>query len=180
MFKVIVVGIIITVITLATLSVVDSKSGNSTIINGQQTSFVEEGDNVSKVTISGEINHPGDYTIATDKTLGDLIYLAGGITSKADEKAYNSSILIASRTEFYIAPVYEIPSSCVTSEIKKVNINSATNEELIDVGFNSSQASSIISYRKENGQFEAIEDLLNVKGIGKSTYAKVKTKITIY
>lgn len=178
MIKVVVIGIIITIVSLTAFVAIDKNKSGSSIINGQPTTLVDDS-NSSKVTISGEINHPGDYVIASDKTLGDLIYLAGGVTSKADSKAYNSSVLISTRTDFYIAPLVENSSSCSTVEIKKININTASEDDLISVGFSSSQASSLISYRTTNGQFEAIEDLLNVKGIGKSTFAKVRTKIVI-
>ena len=178
MVKLVVIGIIITVVSIATFISLDKKNSSNSIINGQPTSLVV-GESESKVNISGEVNHPGDYVIATDKTLGDLIYLAGGVTAKADSKAYNSSILISPRTEFYIAPSSENSSSCAVVDISKVNINTADEQSLISIGFNASQAANIVSYRSSNGQFEAIEDILEVKGIGKSTYAKVRTKITI-
>lgn len=179
MLKIIIIGIVITVLSITAFVAVDKKkNASSSLINGQSTQLVDDA-NTSKVAISGEVNHPGDYVIATDKTLGDLIYMAGGVTTKADDSAYNSSLLISTRTEFYIAPIAEESSSCSLVEITKVNINTATEEELIEIGLSSSQASNLVSYRTDTGLFEALEDLLKVKGIGKATYAKIKNKVTI-
>ena len=71
------------------------------------------------------------------------------------------------------------PQSCVEETIEKVNINIAGEAELKEVGFNSSQAPNVVTYREENGLFQVLEDLLNVKGIGEATFNKVKNKICL-
>ena len=63
---------------------------------------------------------------------------------------------------------------------KKVNINTATEEELQTItGIGESKAKAIISYREEQGPFKSIEDIKNVSGIGESLYEKVKNSITV-
>lgn len=65
-------------------------------------------------------------------------------------------------------------------KIEYVNINEADFEQLCELPFISeSQARSIIEYREENGAFEQVEDILQVKGIGEKTYEKIKLNITI-
>ena len=73
----------------------------------------------------------------------------------------------------------ELPAICVEETIEKVNINIAGEAELKEVGFNSSQAPNVVTYREENGLFQVLEDLLNVKGIGEATFNKVKNKICL-
>ena len=179
MLKEILIGIVVTVVGLFALSAVH-KVG--TDLNNSSYSYqtaTSGDDNTSKVSISGEINHPGDYYISSDSTLGDLITMAGGTTEKADSSAYNSSILISTRTSFYIPPLSTGSGICVDTNVDKVNINSATSTELLEVGFNSTQAPNIVDYRTSNGSFQAIEDIMNVKGIGQATFEKVKNKICI-
>lgn len=45
-------------------------------------------------------------------------------------------------------------------------------------GIGESKANAIISYREENGNFEKIDDIMNVSGIGQSLYDKIKENIT--
>ena len=60
----------------------------------------------------------------------------------------------------------------------KVNINTATKEELMTLtGIGESKADKIIEYRKSN-IFNSIEDIKNVSGIGESIYTKIKDNIT--
>ena len=61
-----------------------------------------------------------------------------------------------------------------------VSINTATLEELMTLeGVGEAKAKSIIAYREEHGPYQAIEDLLNVSGIGESLLAKIKKNITL-
>ena len=65
-------------------------------------------------------------------------------------------------------------------ESNLVSINTATIEELMTLeGIGEAKAKSIIAYREEHGPYQAIEDLLNVSGIGESLLAKIKENITL-
>lgn len=180
MFKAIIIGLVVTIVGLFALAAVDKTANSnktSSSVNGYSTTQVDE--NSVKVNISGEVNHPGDYYVLTSDTLGTLITSAGGVTTKADTKAYNTSLVINTHTSFYIPPLSETPTTCVETTIEKVNINKASESELVSVGFNSSQAKALVKYRDDNGNFEAIDDITLVSGIGLSTFNKVKNKITI-
>lgn len=62
----------------------------------------------------------------------------------------------------------------------KVNINTATSSELQTLnGIGEAKAKAIIEYREKNGNFEKIEDIKNVSGIGDSVYDKIKDNITV-
>lgn len=61
-----------------------------------------------------------------------------------------------------------------------VNINTASINELTSLtGIGSSKAKSIIEYRNSNGNFETIEDIKKVTGIGESIFEKIKNYITV-
>lgn len=65
-------------------------------------------------------------------------------------------------------------------EAKKVSINTATKEELMKIsGIGESKALAIIEYRKNNGNFEKLEDLLEVSGIGNALFEKIKDFIEL-
>ena len=111
----------------------------------------------------------------------DLITNAGGITANADELAYNPSLVLTDKSEYYIAKKSSTPDSCVMETIKKVNINLASKEELMTVnGIGATIAQAIVNYRNENGDFTCLEQLKEVTGIGNSTFEKIKDYLTLY
>lgn len=60
-----------------------------------------------------------------------------------------------------------------------ININQATLEELMNIPkIGESKAKAIIEYRKNNGKFLDIKDILNVSGIGDKLYEEIKIYIT--
>ena len=68
----------------------------------------------------------------------------------------------------------------VTMAFAKVNINTATPDELAQLsGIGKVKAEAIVAYRTANGQFEAVDDLTKVSGIGDKTLEKLKPEITI-
>ena len=62
----------------------------------------------------------------------------------------------------------------------KISINKASKEELMELpGIGESKAKNIIEYREEFGEFEKLEDIMNVSGIGESAYSKIKEHIKL-
>jgi len=62
---------------------------------------------------------------------------------------------------------------------RKININNATEDELMILkGIGKVKALEIIKYRNQN-KFRKIEDILNVKGIGVKTFEQIKDFIII-
>ena len=60
----------------------------------------------------------------------------------------------------------------------KVNINTATLQELeLLPGIGPAIAQRIVDYRAENGRFNTVEDIMNVRGIGQATFEKLQPNI---
>ena len=64
----------------------------------------------------------------------------------------------------------------VTKDIpRNVDINRADKELLMQLpGIGPKTADAILKYRKSNGKFKDVKDLIEVKGIGEKTLAKIK------
>ena len=64
---------------------------------------------------------------------------------------------------------------------EKININTATAEQISSVmtGVGESKAKAIVDYRRTHGNFNSIEALENVDGIGEKTVEKNRDKLTL-
>ncbi|GAB4370046.1 MAG: hypothetical protein Kow0042_12090 [Calditrichia bacterium] len=74
------------------------------------------------------------------------------------------------------------PSDKITASYKTfpININTATSEELQKLPrVGPKMAQRIIEYRSQNGGFQSIEEIMQVKGIGEKTFEKLRDLITI-
>jgi comEA protein len=72
------------------------------------------------------------------------------------------------------------PAEGVKVTGEKINLNTATSEELQKLpSVGVTVAQRIIDFRKANGPFKKIEDLMKVKGIGEKTFLKFKDMLTV-
>lgn len=63
---------------------------------------------------------------------------------------------------------------------EKLDINSATAAELSRLpGIGEKLSQAIVDYRREHGAFAAIEEIMEVPGIGEGKFAAIKDSITI-
>ncbi len=182
MIKIIIIALVVTLVGIVGFATAEKARNDLINDSGNSTSYEE--DNIV-VTITGEVvkNYPngGSYSLPLESTLLDLILAAGGATTNADPKAYDSDFILENKMAFYIAPLYDNTNTCSTEPIQKVNINTGNKESLMEIGaIGSTIASSIISYREENGSFNRIEELKNVSGIGNATFEKIKNFVQIF
>ncbi len=153
------------------------------------------------VHITGEVKKTGILTLNKGARIADAIKAAGGTTSEADINEVNLAYELQDGQKIYIpnkkdkqkneSKVYitsESGNNVIiegnTSETggknKKVNINNATKSELETLpGIGEAMANRIIEYREQNGKFQKIEDLKNVKGIGEAKFDKIKELVTV-
>jgi competence protein ComEA len=137
------------------------------------------------VYVSGEVNDPGLYTLPVNSRIDDVIKAAGGFTALADTSRFNLA-KFAEDGEQINVPGLILPDAIVrTPDLGQttanlVDINLATLEQLDalpEIGPITAQ--NIIDYRKANGPFSRIEDILDVPGIGPKTFDQLKDLITV-
>ena len=141
------------------------------------------------VDIQGAVNRPGVYKLTIGSRVVDAIKAAGGVTKVGDPSDLNQARIIADGEQIYVyaksSPSNGKSTSKSTVKVKpqgstvvQVNRASAKEFEALD-GIGPVLASRIISYRKANGPFATIEDLLKVPGIGAGTLSKFKSKLRV-
>ena len=67
-----------------------------------------------------------------------------------------------------------------TPSAQIINLNTATAEQIATLpGIGPKTAGLIVEYRKKNGNFKKIEEIMNVRGIGEKSFLKLKSRITV-
>ncbi len=152
----------------------------------------DEKDNTKiKVYITGEVKNQGVIELEEGDRIADAIEKAGGQTEQASLKNVNLAYQLEDGQKIYIPNINDTETEIIDdgasgvvddATIKQtvVNINKADEKELQSLnGIGESLATSIVQYRKENGNFETIEDLKNVPGIGDSKFENIKEYIKV-
>lgn len=108
------------------------------------------------------------------------------------QNAYISSLIFAFLTSLSVATTAapsakpEAPSAVAAQGVQleqsaKVNLNAADAETLRRdlFGIGAAKAKAIIAYRESNGPFTAVDELLEVKGIGKALLEKNRDRLIL-
>ena len=178
MIKILIGVVIATVIVIVTFILIDPKQSTA---REDEIAEVSTASGSYKYSIEGEVYKAGTYTLDESVSMAELIAAAGGLTNNADPLCFFEDAILKSGQTYYIASKYDSSDICNSSAITKVNINEDGAETLTSInGITSSIASSIVSYRTENGTFNTLEDLLSVYGIGNATYRKIRNYVTLH
>lgn len=151
------------------------------------------------VYVTGAVNKPGVVKIKDGARVIDAIEVCGGVLATADTAKINMAQLVKdgvqvtvpeknvalmkqtqanSKAETAKNSGGQVKSSSRSEE--KININTADQAELDKLpGVGPATATAIIEYRQKEGQFQSIEDLKKVSGIGEAKFKKFADRITI-
>jgi competence protein ComEA len=173
MFKVILGVLFFTIISLVVFVNLDPN-----ITQSIQSSNVDA--SLATIALAGEVLKPGTYLFNEGDTLGHVLTLAGGVTNNADLEAYNESLPLQRGMGIYIAPMFDPSDVCMTTKFTKVGINTATETELMTLSnIGQSLASSIVSFRQQEGGFLYLEHIMQVSGIGQATFTRIRNYINL-
>ena len=77
-------------------------------------------------------------------------------------------------------PLCAAPQRAPHAPQRPVNLNTATVTELMQLPrIGQKTAERILAFRKQHGGFQRPEELMNVKGIGEKSYAKLKPYLAL-
>lgn len=160
-----------------------------------------------KAYISGEVNKPGVYIFKRGDRINDLVEKADGFTKNADtnlnlalhledemhivvldkrkEAATNQGYDIylqdkskRKNSRVYEEKDYKYQEKNSSEKKNKVDINTASLEELMTLPFIGEKKAKEIREKRARGKFESIDEIKSIKGIGDKTFEKLKDLIT--
>ncbi len=147
------------------------------------------------VYVCGAVNTPGVYELPAGSRLYQAVNAAGGMREDADENYLNLASELSDGEKIQVPTKQEVqngfteagPSAGSSSDGKEpasaeglVNINTADEMLLMTLtGIGEAKAKSIIAYRKEQGAFSKIEDIMNIPGIKQTVFEKIKDRICV-
>ncbi len=151
------------------------------------------------VHVCGAVRTPGVYWLPAGARIYEAVASAGGALPEADQEAVNLAARVSDGEQIRLPRKGEaLPvaparapaapggagrpaAAAAKTEIKlPLHLNLASAAELETVpGIGPALAARIIAYRQANGPFAAVEDLLNVAGIGEKTLAKLRPYLLV-
>lgn len=99
-----------------------------------------------------------------------LLVIAGTMVERFEKNAFIKETVATDEAEYTSLSPGEIAG--------KININSATKDELVKLnGIGEAMAQRIIDYRTENGPFMTIEEIMKVSGISEKKFETIRDTI---
>ena len=139
---------------------------------------------------AGAVRRPGLYELAAGERVADLLEAAGGATRAADLDRVNLAAPVVDGSQVVVPRRGEPTPPAVPSggtapagpeaPAAPVDLNLAGPEELETLpGVGPATSAAIIEYRDANGPFAAVDDLIDVPGIGEAKLAALADLVTV-
>lgn len=144
----------------------------------------DEKPGVIVVNIKGAVEKPGIYEFPVNSRVNDAVLKAVPLT-EANLISLNLAMFLKDEQDIYVPYLGDEVNKNDLNGIgensdNSVSVNSGSIEDLEQVpGIGPVMAKKIIEYRENTSHFRAIEDLLNVSGIGEKTLEKLRPYIKL-
>lgn len=142
------------------------------------------------VEVVGDVQKQGIYRFAKGVTVREAVAEAGGTTGRmvlaediSSQMISNGSKLIVSggKGDSAIIKIRRMEPEKLLIYSIPIELNQATKEELVALpGIGENLAARIVEYRKAKREFSSLEELMEVKGIGRGKYERLKRFICLH
>lgn len=154
-----------------------------------QVEYVSGGENIKTekifIDIEGAVIKPGVYQLLGGSRIKDVLVSAGGMSEKADreycEKNINLAEIVKDGEKIYVPFKGAAPAAAgyvqAGSEVKKININTASVAELDTlVGVGASRSETIV----KNRPYKNLEEVVSKGGMTKTIFEKNKAVLSVF
>jgi len=168
------------------IGAVSAQTGQGALPTGGPTPSASS--SVLYVHVLGAVTRPGLYELDSGTRVVDAVGAAGGFTDDANQGGVNLARPLSDGEQLVVPHIGEDPQPAVgaaagpsgdPSAGTKVNLNTATAAELETLPrVGPAMAARILQWRADNGRFTAVDDLMNITGIGDKTFEALKDLVT--
>lgn len=149
----------------------------STVLVEEQTT--QEPSRQWYVDVKGAVRKPGVYPVGEQMRVKDVIDLAGGVSPEADVNQVNFAQLVSDEMVVVIPTVHETAQTVTIPQSRKVNLNTASKEELMTLkGIGEKKAEAIIVLR-EQSRLRKLDDLKQIKGMSDKIIETLKEHVSL-
>lgn len=141
------------------------------------------------VDVAGKVRRPGIATLPAGSRVVDALEAAGGARRGVDLTSLNLARVLVDGEQVLVGlpPPSGVAASAVSAPEAQpdgpsvmVNINAATQAELEELpGIGPVTAAAILAWRTDHGAFTAVDELMEVSGIGEATLANIAPFVTL-
>lgn len=135
--------------------------------------------------VDGAVHQPGVYELEAGSRVQQAVEAAGGALPEAMLAGINLAAPLVDG-EKVLVPYQPadgdntVDPAAVISGGQVVDLNLASQSQLESLpGIGPQRAGDIIAYRQANGPFTAIEQIMNVPGIGPATFERLKLYLVV-
>lgn len=134
------------------------------------------------VEVVGKVQRPAVVTLPAGSRVQDALEAVGGPKPGVDTSDQNLARVLADGEQIRIGlePAAPVGASPQPTAGGLIDINTASLEVLQEIpGVGPVIAARIVTFREQNGGFRAVEELLEVSGIGEATFAQMQPVVTV-
>jgi competence protein ComEA len=141
------------------------------------------------VDVAGKVRRPGIASLPVGSRVVDAIEAAGGVRRGVDVTSLNLARVLVDGEQVLVGvppvpgvagPAASAAGPAAGGGALMVNLNTATQGQLEELpGVGPVTASAILQWRDEHGAFSAVDELLEVSGIGDATLSDLAPFVTL-
>ena len=155
--------------------------GSEGDVDWEQVASPTEVSGVVVVAVVGEVANPGLMTLNEGSRIADALQIAQPLPH-ADLLAHNQAQLLVDGQQIHVQAIGAAPPAggggAAAPDTGTVSLNNASASELTALpGVGESTAAAIVAHREANGPFTAVEQLMDVRGIGPAKFEAMRDMV---
>ena len=175
-------AVVALLVAVGAWAVLRGGGGSDEDVSWEQVASPTEVSGVVVVAVVGEVANPGLMTLNEGSRIADALQIAEPLPH-ADLLAHNQAQLLVDGQQIHVQAIGAAPPAGGESATSgggagTVSLNNASASELTALpGVGEATAAAIVAHREANGPFTAVEQLMDVRGIGPAKFEAMRDMV---